>query len=146
MFSHVSSRLHDRHRHRSSFNVNCTSYFFFPSVALGFFLVIFPTSLSSSSMSMMSTITITIQRFFFSCCCSFFFFFYSIHAISSTAVEIFFYPLPFHVHLVSIHPSIHPSSDHCYDDPHRTALHTLTHGWFLVRIFLCYDIMKRAVH
>ena len=33
---------HDRHRHRSSFNVNCTSSFFFPSVALGFFLVIFP--------------------------------------------------------------------------------------------------------
>ena len=96
----------------------------------------FPTSLSSSSMSMMSTITITIQRFFFSCCCSFFFFFYSIHAISSTAVEIFFYPLTFHVHLVSIHPSIHPSSDHCYDDPHRTALYTLTHGWFLVCIFV----------
>lgn len=53
--------------------------------------------------------------------------------------KFFFIPFP---SMFTSSPSIHPSSDHCYDDPHRTALYTLTHGWFLVCIFVLWHHEK----
>lgn len=145
MFSHVSSRLHDRHRHRSSFNVNCTSSFFFPSVALGFFLVIFPNKF---------IIILHVHdvhdydydpTIFFLLLLLLFLFFIPSMLFHQLLSKFFFIPLPsmftssLFIHL-SIHHLIIATTIHTAQ--HST--HSLTAGFWYV--FLCYDIMKRAGH